>query len=148
MLVVKVIETHIITENSSNPLEGFFWVIDGKVVGVAVEVPKYNYSYELYGITHKNTWCKISSEYLVDGKEVSFDYFPRGRVMVDPNYDCDKNFIGYSAIVFLDDCLDNKETEDKIREYYNLNVSMCDVMFMRSLRRRAGIDHYTCHNCR
>ena len=74
----------VLKENKSLPMEGFFWIINNKVIGYAKEVPQYNYSYSFEGKTHKNTWINFSKDYLVDDKEVSFDYFPRGRVMVDP----------------------------------------------------------------
>lgn len=37
----------------------------------------YDYGYELNGKTHKNSWGKFSQDYLVNGKEVEWDYFPR-----------------------------------------------------------------------
>ena len=61
-----------------------FWIINNEIVGITSEVPTHNYSYNLEGKTHQNTWHLFKSDYLVNGKEVDFDYFPRGRIMVDP----------------------------------------------------------------
>lgn len=138
----------IFTENSNYPREGYFWIIDDKVIGYAEEVPKYNYEYSFKGKTHENTWNNIKSEYLVDGKEVEFDYYPRGRVMVDPNYK-DNEFYNYSVLVFMDPCIGSQKYKDMVANYYNLNLKTCpNPMWMTSMRERTGINHYTCHNCR
>ena len=101
----------VLKENKNLPMEGFFWIINDKVIGYAKEVPQYNYSYSFEGKTHKNTWINFSKDYLVDNKEVSFDYFPRGRVMVDPNYDKENN--AYKS-KFLEKCFGEvKKEEDK-----------------------------------
>lgn len=138
----------LLKEKSSLPYEGYFWIINGDVVGVCLEVPKYNYGYNLNGKTHKNTWNKFSKDYLVNTKEVNWDYFPRGRVMVDPNYDMNDVFDEYSCMVFLDKCINNKEYKEKIIEYYNLDLPTIPHITWTMLGERAGIDHYTCHNCR
>ena len=131
------------------PYEGFFWIINGEVVGIASEVPHYNYDYALNGRTHENSWIAFSKDYLVDGKEVPFDYFPRGRIMIDPNYDLTtEKFTDYSCIVFLDKCINNVESKRKIVEYYNLDNSDIHNIMWTMLGERAGIDHYTCNGCR
>ena len=53
----------ILKENNSLPYEGYFWIINDKVVGITSEVPHYNYTYSLNGKTHKNTWSKFSEDY-------------------------------------------------------------------------------------
>lgn len=50
------------------PYEGFFWIIDGEVVGISSEVPHYNYDYSLNGRTHENSWKIFSDDYLVNGE--------------------------------------------------------------------------------
>lgn len=131
------------------PYEGFFWIINGEVVGIASEVPHYNYDYALNGRTHENSWIAFSKDYLVCGKEVHFDYFPRGRIMIDPNYDLTtEKFTDYSCIVFLDKCINNAESKRKIVEYYNLDNSDIHNIMWTMLGERAGIDHYTCYTCR
>lgn len=135
-------------ECAEKPCEGYFWIIFDKVVGVKAEVPKHNYSYPLNGKIHKNTWKSISADYPVDGKEVGWDYFPRGRVMVDPNYDLGDRFEDYSCIVFLDKCINNKKYKNLIIDYYNLDLPTIPHINWTMLGERAGIDHYQCHNCR
>lgn len=139
----------VMLESRFYPSEGYFWIINDRVVGPAVEVPHYNYEYSLANKTHENTWHHYKSKYLVDGYEVPFDYYPRGRVMVDPNYTSDNKFTSYSVMVFIDKCIDTNHHKNLITDYYNLDASSClPIMWMASLKERAGIDHYTCHNCR
>ena len=131
------------------PSEGFFWIIDNKVVGISEEVPTYGYDYRLNGRTHKNTWNLFMNDYLVDGHTVDFDYFPRGRIMIDPNYSlADDKFTDYSCMVFLDRCINNNDCKRLIVDYYNLEISTIPHINWIMLSERAGIDHYTCHNCR
>lgn len=137
-----------ILEHIEYPSEGFFWIINDNIVGISEEVPSFNYQYNLSGLDHRNTWSNFSSEYKVDNHEVEYDYYPRGRVMVDPDYDLDNSFTGYSVLVYLDDCIDSKKYRDMIAEYYNLNLKSIHNIVWTCPRRRAGIDHYTCHNCR
>ena len=139
----------ILKENRNYPYEGYFWIIDGEVVGITSEVPHYNYDYDLNGKTHQNTWNEFSDHYNVDGKKVPWDYFPRGRIMIDPNYDLTtERFTEYSCIVFLDKCINNKECKEKIINYYNLDLPTIPHIMWTMLGERAGIDHYQCHWCR
>lgn len=139
----------IIKESLNYPYEGYFWIINGEVIGVTSEVPHYNYDYALNGKTHKNTWTKFSKDYLVGGKEVSWDYFPRGRVMIDPNYDlATEKFTDYSCLIFLDKCINNNRCKRLIVDYYNLDLNTIPHINWMMLNERAGIEHYTCHNCR
>lgn len=137
----------VLKESSVHPLEGFFWIIDNKVIGITSEVPKYNYDYSLNGKTHQNTWKNFSKNYLVNGGEVNWDYFPRGRIMIDPNYDLEDRFENYSCIIFLDKCINNSECKKVIVEYYNLDLPTIPHIHWTMLGERAGIDHYQCHNC-
>ena len=138
----------ILKENRNYPYEGFFWIINNQVVGLVSEVPQYNYEFELDGKTHQNTWNMFKKEYLVGGKEVEFDYFPRGRVLIDPEYDLDNKFEEYHCQVFLDACIDVWKYKRMIIQYYNLDVSYIKHINWLNLSKRAGIDHYTCHTCR
>ena len=137
-----------IKENINYPKEGYFWIVDNKVIGITAEVPHYDYGYELNGKTHKNSWGKFSPDYLVNGKEVEWDYYPRGRVMVDPEYDLDGKFTEYSALVFLDKCINNTFCKNLITDYYNLQLPTIPHISWMMLNERAGIEHYSCHNCR
>ena len=109
---------------------------------------RYNYDFALNGKTHENTWKIFSKDYLVDGKEVEWDYFPRGRVMVDPNYGLDDKFVDYSCMIFLDKCINNAECKSLIEDYYNLQLPSIPHINYMMLSERAGIDHYQCHNCK
>lgn len=138
----------ILKENMNYPYEGYFWIIDDSVVGITSEVPHYDYEYNLNGKTHKNTWINIAQDYLVNGKVVEWDYFPRGRIMVDPNYDSEGKFIDYSCMAFLDKCINNNKCKQLIVNYYNLLLPTIHNITWTMLSERAGIDHYSCHNCR
>lgn len=139
----------LLKENMNYPYEGYFWIINDKVIGITNKVPHYNYNYSLNGKTHKNSWCNFSKDYLVNSKEVAWDYFPRGRIMIDPNYDLTTNkFTEYSCVVFLDKCINNQHYKDLIINYYNLDLPTIPHIMWTMLGERAGIDHYTCHNCR
>ena len=138
----------VLKENKNLPMEGFFWIINDKVIGYAKEVPQYNYSYSFEGKTHKNTWINFSKDYLVDNKEVPFDYFPRGRVMVDPNYDKENTFKYFTIMIMMDPCLFTNKYKQMILDYYNLELPNCLDPMWPNLNNRAGIDHYMCHNCK
>lgn len=138
----------LLKESPNIPYEGFFWVINDSVIGVVSEVPQYNYEYSLNGETHKNTWSNFKNDFPVNGNSVDFDYFPRGRVMVDPNYDSDGKFIDYSCMVFLDKCINNEECKKKIVDYYNLDLKSVHNISWMMLSERAGIEHYVCNNCK
>jgi hypothetical protein len=137
-----------LNENRNYPYEGYFWIINNQIIGITSEVPHYNYEFSLSGKTHKNSWNKFSSDFLVDGKEVEFDYFPRGRVMVDPEYHLDGTFDEYTCYVFLDKCINNDTYKKMIIDYYNLDLPTIHRVKFTMLGERAGIDHYTCHNCK
>ena len=139
----------ILNENRNYPYEGYFWIINNEVVGITSEVPHYNYDYNLNGKTHQNTWSKFSKYYLdIDGKELPWDYFPRGRIIIDPNYDFDNKFEDYSCMVFLDKCINNNIYKQMIIDYYNLDLPTIPHINWTILSERAGIDHYQCHNCK
>ena len=139
----------ILKESQAYPCEGFFWIINNEVVGILSEVPHYNYEYALNGKTHQNTWNSFKSDYLADGKVVEFDYYPRGRIMIDPEYDLTtKEFTEYSCLVFLDNCINNPECKQMIVDYYNLDIPAIKHIHWMMLGERAGIDHYQCHWCK
>ena len=133
----------ILKENINQPYEGFFWFINDEMLGLCYEVPKYNYELK-QSKTHEEVWNKIKP----NNCDKKWDYYPRGRVMVDPNYDSDNKFTNYSAMIFLDPCINNNECKNKIIDYYNLNVPNINLFWMGNLKQRSGIDHYSCHQCR
>ena len=133
-----------LNESVNLPSEGYFWIIDDQVLGVSNEVPMYNYEYKQSN-THEQSWSSIKPA----GCDKSFDYYPRGRVMVDPEYDDSNTFKYFTAMIFIDPCIDNDYYKNKIIDYYNLDIpKMYHINWMGNLKGRAGINHYTCHNCR
>lgn len=139
----------ILTESINIPREGFFWIINNKVIGIAEDVPHYNYQYNLTNKTHQNTWSLFKADYEVDGYQVPFDYFPRGRVMVDPNYNSNNEFTNYSVLIMADPCIvENDKYKEMIIDYYNLDAPRCQKPMWPRLNEKAGINHYSCNNCR
>ena len=133
-----------LNEHLDLPQEGFFWIINNKVYGYGEEVPKYGYEYK-QSSTHENTWDILKPR----DCDKSYNYYPRGRVFIDPEYDTEGKFKSYSCMVFLDPCIDNDKSKKLIIDYYNLNLpSIENIHWYGNLKGRAGIDHYTCHNCR
>ena len=135
-------------ENPNFPDEGLFWIIDGGVKGISSTVPPYDYCCELKGITHTNGWKEFRPDFPVGGKEVEFDYFPRGIVMIDPLYDENGKFEEYSCFVLLDKCISTDDYKKKIIDYFNLGLpSIPHIMWLAS-GKRTGVEFYQCHNCR
>ena len=133
-----------LNESMNLPMEGFFWIIDNQILGTAQEVPEYGYEYT-QSKTHQETWDKLKPK----DCDKEFDYYPRGRVMVDPEYDLDNKFKYFTCMIFLDPCIDNEICKEMIIDYYNLDVpKMHEIKWFGNLKQRAGINHYTCHNCR
>ena len=132
-----------LVEESQLPLEGFFWIIEDEVVGYTEQVNKYGYELK-QSKTHEELWDSIKP----NGCDKGFDYYPRGRVMVDQNYDSDGKFTHFSAMVFLDPCINNKR--DKVTDYYNLSQieKRHNIFWMVNLKERSGINHYSCFMCR
>lgn len=143
--MIKLSEV-VLTESKNIPSEGIFWIVENEIIGISEEVPQLNYEYGLKGVTHENIWHQFSNEYKVNGYKVPFNYFPRGRIMVDPNLGNGK-FINYSVLIFLDKCVDTQYYREMIVRYYNLDLKSCGIPMWLSLKERTGINHYTCHNC-
>lgn len=137
-----------LNENRNLPQEGLFWMINDEIVGITAEVPTKDYHYELEGKTHKNSWHLFSQNYLVDGKEVEWDYFPRGRVLVDHLPTVSDVFTGFIATIYNDKCLNNEMAKQKILEYFNLELPTVKIVSWQDANKIAGIEHYSCHNCR
>lgn len=137
-----------ILKESLQPSEGFFWIVSNQVIGFAAPVSKTDglEDYKFKNLTHENTWGNIKSQYGLD--EYSWDYFPRGRVMVDADYNLNNEFTGYTCVVFLDSCIYNIESKQLIADYYNLNLPTIPHIMWMNMKERTGINHYTCHNCR
>lgn len=134
----------IISEVLNVPYEGVFWWIDGKLVAFCDQVNP-NDPYQMTDLLHKDVWNHIKSKYTVKGKEVSFDYFPRGRVetlVIQNNGTLDH----YESNIYIDRCIKKKEIIDEIVETFRLYLpkvryNVCGQLFIDG-------SHYTCFNCK
>jgi len=124
------------------PCEGIFWFIKEEFVAYPEQVD----SMGIWSTTleHIKLWEHIKDNYLVNGEIVNYDYFPRGRVVVNAIVK-DGILSHYEAYIYIDKCINNDDTLDIIKQEFNL--FNCDIKYIGS---EGGItlDHYTCHNCR
>lgn len=128
-------------ESYNAPCEGIFWVIEDELISFLEQVD----SKGMWSTTleHIKIWEHIKHDYLVDGKPVNYNYFPRGRVMVNV---IRKNDVldHYDAYIYIDECIHTDETLNMIKQEFNLYN--CHICYIGS---DGGItsDHYVCHNC-
>lgn len=144
MIKLIVEKTRRLNESIYNPYEGIFWIINNDLICFQEQVDttgKWSTDLE-----HKNIWHEIKNKYLVNSKEVSFDYFPRGRVMVNPIYK-DNKFIHYDCYIYIDNCINKEDIVSDIIYNFRLNGQNCIIKYIGS---DGGItsNHYTCHNCK
>ncbi len=133
-----------LNESIYNPYEGIFWFIDENLISFQEQVDstgKWSTTFE-----HKDIWNEIKHKYLVDNNVVSFDYFPRGRVMVNPIF---KNsvFDHYDCYIYIDDCINTEDIIQEIIYDFRLNNEHCIIKYIGS---DGGItsNHYKCNNCK
>ena len=124
------------------PCEGIFWLIDDELIAYPEQVD----SKGLWSTTleHIKIWNHIKHKYNVDGKTIDYDYFPRGRVVV--NAISDNGVLHhYDAYIYIDNCINTDEVLDMIKQEFNL--FNCKLKYIGS---EGGImsDHYKCHNCK
>ena len=132
-------------ESLDAPCEGIFWIIDDKLIAFTEQTDttgKWSTDLE-----HTKIWKEIKFKYKVDGREVKYNYYPRGRVVVNPIRDSGGEFKNYDVYIYIDKCINNTEILNDIKYEYRLNNSKCKIKYIGS---EGGItsDHYTCHNCR
>ena len=132
-----------LNESLDCPCEGIFWVIGDELIAFTEQTDtlgKHSTTLE-----HRKIWSEIWSKYTLDGKPVLFDYFPRGRVMVNPVYKDDK-FDHYNAYIYIDDCINDDEIISDLIYTFRLNKN-CDIKYIGS---EGGVesDHYRCHLCK
>lgn len=135
-----------ITTATNVPNQGLFWFIIDELISFHDPVDIDNFM-EFGYMNHKDTWRHIKSDYTVNGREVSYDYFPRGRVIINPEFTDDGDFKSYTCYVYGDKCiLHNKEIQDLIETEFRLYLGNCNVYYEDHL----SLDdtHYSCHNCR
>lgn len=129
-------------ESIDAPCEGIFWFINNELVAFTEQVDTSGrWSTDL---EHSRIWNMISERYKVNGHSVPYNYFPRGRVMVNPKY-INGVFSHYEAFIYIDDCINSPECLEDIYYEFRLNKN-CKIKYTGS---DGGItsNHYTCHNC-
>lgn len=135
-----------IKSNTVLPKQGIFWVIDGKLISFADTVDPYDFI-EFGALNHKDAWRHIKSEYLVNGREVEYDYFPRGRVIVNPTFNENDHINGYFCGIYADPCIiDDIDVREQIENDFDLYHPSCTVSYEGDYS--TDNTHYTCHNCR
>jgi hypothetical protein len=131
-----------IDESIDSPCEGIFWFINQELVAFTEQVDT---SGRLStDLEHKKIWNIISERYKISGKKVPYNYYPCGRVMVNPRY-VNGSFDNYEAFIYIDDCINNSEYLEDIYYEFRLNKN-CVIKYIGS---EGGVtsDHYTCHKC-
>ena len=135
-MIRLIVEKTNILEGYGKPCEGIFWVIDGSLI-TYMDPVGFNTT-----LDHKKVWETIQNKY---GK-VSFDFYPRGRVMVNEIRHND-SLEGYTAFIYIDDCINNDEIIDEVKYEFRLTGENCKIAYIGS---DGGItsNHYKCHNCK
>lgn len=143
--VKHIFATIKISSGINTPKEGIFWVIDDTLVAFCNNVD-INGSLDSDDLLHKDVWNEIKNKFKVNGKVVSYDYYPRGRVMITSARDKSGKFQYYSCTVYGDRCIINDpDIQDEVESEFRLYLKQCKVSFEGQM----SIDgtHYTCHNC-
>jgi hypothetical protein len=129
------------------PEDGIFWFIKGKWIVYSDQVSARKQAIQIGGYLHSETWKAIACDYIVNGQEVDYDYFPRGRVVVTSRFNECNEFTHFDCKVYGDSCiLDNEEFRDEIEDHFKLYLSTCKVEFVGQFFTDGS--HYTCHQCR
>lgn len=145
--VKRVFANTKITAGVNFPKVGIFWFIDGELVVINEVIDKNYNPLAADDVLHIRAWESIKNRYIVDGKPVKYDYFPRGRVTIYPIKDVNNNFQNYDCSVYGDKCIiDDIEIREEIENEFRLYLKTCKVSYEGQL----SIDgtHYTCYNCR
>ena len=132
-------------ESIQVPCEGIFWFIDNELICLKDPINPRD-PYFMTDLLHKESWRYLKSKYLVNGKEVAYDYFPRGRVEVLTILDHNGNFDKYEANIYIDRCIDKKDIRNEIEQEYRLYLPKVDVHYNGQLFIDGS--HYTFHNCK
>ena len=150
MNIFKETYKHRKNETSDTPYEGIFWLItnnnnDRGYVVYAEQVDtsgKWSTTLE-----HIKIWEDIKNEFTVDEDiVVDYDYFPRGRIMINPIYENNK-FQHYDVYIYLDKCINNIFNIQVICRLFNIKERYCNIKYIGA---DGGItsNHYTYHDCR
>ena len=139
-MIRLIVEKHNIRESYGVPCEGIFWLINNDLIVYTDPVNRYS-TQNIFD--HKRVWESIKEKY----GNVVFNYYPRGRVMVNPVTDNTGTLTGYKAYIYLDNCINTEEVLNELRYEFRLTSENCEVVYHGS---DGGItsNHYTCHNCK
>jgi hypothetical protein len=134
-----------LTMNESSldmPCEGIFWVVGNTLI-----LFKYAANMFVNEYKHTEAWKFIKNIYKVNNQLVDYNYYPRGRVMVNPMKDINGKFTHYDVYIYIDDCINNADIVEEVMYEFRLNKPNCNLKYVGA---DGGITstHYTCHNCR
>ena len=132
-------------ESINIPREGIFWVINNELVAFSDQVNPMD-PFQTTDLLHKEVWKNIKDNYLVNGKEVDYDYFPRGRVEILVIQDDQKVVDYYDSHVYMDRCISNKTWMNKVIDEFRLYFNNVHVTFDGQLFIDGS--HYVCNSCK
>lgn len=143
-LIIK--ESNNIKESSLDmPNEGIFWVINNDIISFDYSVDTSGSYFD--GFEHIKLWDEIKNRYKINGKVVEYNYFPRGRVMVNPIKDNEGKFTHYDVYIYIDNCINSENIINEIKYEFRLNKPNCKIKYI-GVEGGITSNHYTCHNCR
>ena len=123
------------------PCEGIFWFIDNTLILFKCATNMYVNEYK-----HTEAWKFIRDTYKVNNQLVDYNYYPRGRVVVNLIKDNDK-FTYYDVYIHIDDCINNDDIVEEVMYEFRLNEPNCNLRYVGAYGEVTS-NHYTCHNCR
>lgn len=134
-MIRLILEKRHVNEGYGKPCEGIFWYIGNKLI-TYMDPVSFNTTLE-----HKDIWQGIRQLY----GDRQYDYYPRGRVMVNPVVDDNGVTVKYKAFIYIDNCINNEEIIDTVK--YQFNIGDCEIVYIGS---DGGVtsNHYKCHNCK
>lgn len=129
-IVQQIVKQFNRNDSLLNPQEGIFWLVDGTFYAFTEPVNNFMFC----TLSHKDEWFM---------RDVQFDYYPRGRVMVNPS-PIHKNLI-FDCFIYLDDCINNDEIINVVKHTFHLD--RCNIKYIGS-KGAVTEDHYQCHKCK
>lgn len=141
----KIFHKSIDSSSNEFPYEGIFWMINDDLISFHNDV--YISGKWFDNVEHIKLWDEIKNRYKINGKVVEYNYFPRGRVMVNPIKDNEGKFTHYDVYIYIDNCINSENIINEIKYEFRLNKPNCKIKYIGA---DGGItsNHYTCHNCR
>ena len=136
---------HLKESSVDTPCEGIFWYINDEIL--SFDNPVTISGMWSNNIEHIKLWKELANKYKVNGHTVDYNYFPRGRVMVNPIKNNNGSFSHYDAYIYIDNCINNEDVINDIKYTFRLNKPNVHIKYIGG---EGGItsNHYTCHDCR